>query len=780
MTPVDNTQTIEISGPVNSIGKITVTSKNIPFLINAVTDRIYKDKAMAIIREYSTNAADAHIVNHLPINDIQVFMPTLKYPVFRVRDFGTGLTMEQIRDVYCILGESTKRNSNDLNGMLGLGCKSAMGYGDSFTVTSWVNGEKAVYNIIKGDDHKEGDVLEMVRVPMVEGDRTGIEIAVPIKISDLHTIHAKAADLYKYWTVLPTINNMEESELSRLMAFRNETAFLSGDGWEIRPNSNHYGNGKSVAVMGQVAYPVDWNMLNAKLALTPQKRIFLEILRSNDVVLQFPIGALKFTINREELEYTETTYRNLEDKIETIFTALESSVKQKFVNAKSIWEAKRIYLSLFGKNLLDKYNTEDDDDDEKNKTPDVIKVLDGDFYRLEDMFRGKLVWNGVTIDEPHFSQMNHWDCDRPDREFKDVVCPSIPCLISYRLKKTRVKRLACTDKDNNRITPYNDVKIVILDGRYMSQATAVAQYFLLRSESKVRKVHILRFANDAQKEKFFAHYHFDTAEYVNVSTIIDEVKTWKAANRKSYGRGGGGAMALVKYIDVANEEVKEEEMSLRDLEDGGVYVAMQRKYSVLKTGQQIRHHQLANYINQLAEYCGEEIDRIYLIPEGKCQAKWFQNALSEGLWVEISDFIKENVEVVVTDEMKQRYHYQKFLNNNRGMNLPKDWVDAIIEKLSGSSPLFNDFSNEIVANPDDFCELTNSLSFFGLPALNFGRSPTDYNKSVKEIRNTYPMIQFMNIGQWDSVQKNKLKAIVEYIELVDSQKKMLTTAPELV
>lgn len=778
MIPVDNTQTIETAGAPKSIGKVTTTLKNLPFLISALSDRIYKDKPGAIVREYSTNAWDSHILAKLPINELQVSLPTLNDPVLRIRDFGRGLTSDQIRDLYCILGESDKRGSNDLNGQLGLGCKSGFAYGDSFMVTSWVNGEKTIYNIIKGDDHKEGDVLEMARVPMAEGERTGIEVAVPIKVNDLHTIHSKAADLYKYWTVLPTISNMDESELSRMMKFRNEDPFLSGEGWEIRPHSGSYGSGKSVAVMGQVAYPIDWSMLSSKLAITPQKRILLEILQSNDVVLSFPIGSLKFTINREELEYTETTYKNLEDKIEEICTTLDESVKSKFSNAKSLWEAKRIYLSLFGRNLVNNSDDDDDDDSSPSSVDSAIKVLDGEFYRLEETFKGKLVWNGLVIDTPHFAQMNHWDCDRPDAAFDDVTSPYAPCLISYRKKKTRVKRLVCSDGNHNRITPYNGVKVVILDGRYASQATAVARYFLLQPHMNISKVHVLRFANDEQKEKFFAHYNFETAEYVNVSTIIEDVKEWQRLTRKTYGRGGGsGKSAVLKYIDVETGDVKEEAVCLRDLEDGGVYVASRRKHVMPKGQCHLRHYRLAEYVRYIAEYCGGGFDRVYCIPEGKLTAKWFQKAKSEGLWVEVTDYVKENADVSVTDDMKMRYHYNEFVDNT-SFCLNRAWMRAIIEKLSGSSSEFQDYADAVVSNPDDFSELTNSCNFFGIEPPSFGKSPVNFKKLLKAISDKYPIIEWMGFGTYDSVNTNKLNALAIYIETVDASKKMLTSVPE--
>lgn len=784
MIPVDNTQTIETAGDPKSIGKVTATVKNIPFLINAVTDRIYKDKPLAIIREYSTNAWDAHVLAKLPISEIQVSMPTLNNPMFRIRDFGSGLTLKEVRDIYCILGESTKRESNEFNGQLGLGCKSGFAYGDSFVVTSWVDGKKSIYNIIKGDDQKEGDVLLMSEEPMSEGERTGIEVAIPIKISDLHTIHSKAADFYKYWAVLPTISNMETSELSRMMEFRNRPTFLSGDGWEIRPNSNPYSGGKSVACMGQVAYPIDWTMLNSKLALTPQKRILLEILCSNDVILTFPIGTLKFTINREELEYTDTTYKNLENKVEEIFKTLEAAIIKKFADAKSIWDAKRIYLSLFGKNLLDKYDTSEDDDGDDGEIPDcdnAIKVLEGDFYRLEGLFEKKLFWNGILIDSPHFSQMHHWDVDRPDAEFDKVTEPFTPCLVTYRRKKTRVKKLTCTSKDYNRITPFNRIKVVILDGRYASLMQTVARYYLLNPAQKVDRVHILRFADDTQKAKFFAHYNFETAEYVNISTIVEDVKAWQRVNRKSYGRNGGEATTKMKYIDVAEGCVREEEVCLRDLEDGGVFVITNRKFAYLKTGYNPKLNTLVDKLRVLSEYC-PDMDRVYCIPEGKSQAKWFQKAMEKGLWQEVTEYVKENVEITVTDEMKRRYHFNQFLQNYRSeiSILNTEWINRIVKELNGSSPVFNSYANEVVKNACNFDDLIAAAEYMGLPAVTFGRAPADYGKLLKAIAAEYPMMKWMDIGYYDSVNESKLAALVDYIKLVDSQKKMLTSSPERV
>jgi bacterioferritin-associated ferredoxin len=59
---------------------------------------MYTRKELAVVREYSTNAADAHIVAGKPIDQIIVSLPTMEDLNFRIRDFGNGLTETEIQE----------------------------------------------------------------------------------------------------------------------------------------------------------------------------------------------------------------------------------------------------------------------------------------------------------------------------------------------------------------------------------------------------------------------------------------------------------------------------------------------------------------------------------------------------------------------------------------------------------------------------------------------------------------------------------------------------------
>ena len=104
-------------------------------------DGLYSNKVQVVIRELCANAPDSHI-DAGQVKPFKVSIPTALDAVFRVRDFGTGLTHEQVMKLYTTIFESTKEETNEQTGQLGLGSKSPFAYTDSFQVTVWDGAEK--------------------------------------------------------------------------------------------------------------------------------------------------------------------------------------------------------------------------------------------------------------------------------------------------------------------------------------------------------------------------------------------------------------------------------------------------------------------------------------------------------------------------------------------------------------------------------------------------------------------------------------------------------------
>jgi len=108
---------------------------------------LYKDKILAIVRELSCNAYDAHVAVGTPTRPFDVHLPSVLEPHFSVRDYGPALSSDQIDNVFSTYFESTKTETNDQIGGLGLGCKSPLSYVDSFNVISRLEGFKRTYTV---------------------------------------------------------------------------------------------------------------------------------------------------------------------------------------------------------------------------------------------------------------------------------------------------------------------------------------------------------------------------------------------------------------------------------------------------------------------------------------------------------------------------------------------------------------------------------------------------------------------------------------------------------
>src|SRR5579872_7451749 len=116
---------------------------------------LYSDRVGAVIRELSTNAADAHIAAEMRGNwdpkPFVVHLPNEMEPYFSVEDFGTGMTDKEIYTLYTTYFGSNRNTSNKFTGALGLGSKSPFTYGDQFTVISIHNGERRTYTCLIND-----------------------------------------------------------------------------------------------------------------------------------------------------------------------------------------------------------------------------------------------------------------------------------------------------------------------------------------------------------------------------------------------------------------------------------------------------------------------------------------------------------------------------------------------------------------------------------------------------------------------------------------------------
>lgn len=332
----DNTTTIERIGVGDDCSfKINFDAK----MARILADGLYSDKVQSVIRELSCNAVDSHVAAGYGDRPIEVHFPNRFEPWFHVRDFGTGLSHAEVLGIYTTYGASTKTNSNDYVGQLGLGSKSPFALADAFTVTTRKDGVENHYSMYR-NEHGMPSVAHLHSKPTT--DANGVCVTVPVRSDQRDEFVAKAREVYKWFPVKPNVVGDNITYPAIEYAYQ-------GTGWGIRKPTNHsrgyYGHrnvDRPVAIMGLVAYPLDAASIKGLPAGASH-------LMSTPVVLNFAIGELEVAANREALGYDDRTCANIVTHIEVMIRELGERFEQEITGAKSMWYARQKFGEIFNK-----------------------------------------------------------------------------------------------------------------------------------------------------------------------------------------------------------------------------------------------------------------------------------------------------------------------------------------------------------------------------------------------------------------------------------------------
>lgn len=174
-----------------------------PAIMKRLSDDVYHDPISAIIRELSTNAYDAHIDSGNIGRPFDINLPTDLDLIFKIRDYGTGLDKQSLTDMYTRYGKSSRRESNNHIGSIGIGSKSPFSYAAQFSVCSYYNGQKFSALCYKDEYH-----MPYIQIIAEEptSEENGLEISFPIKKEDVKIFENKAAKVLQWFKTRPNIN----------------------------------------------------------------------------------------------------------------------------------------------------------------------------------------------------------------------------------------------------------------------------------------------------------------------------------------------------------------------------------------------------------------------------------------------------------------------------------------------------------------------------------------------------------------------------------------------
>jgi hypothetical protein len=332
----------------------------------------YSKPMLAVIREITANALDANLEAGVKKRAV-VKLPTELNPVFSVRDFGAGLSQEDIFGLYSKYGKSTKRNSNAYIGAFGIGKFAPLSYGNNFTAVSYHGGVKSSYNVFVNEDD-DTKIAKMNEEPSSEP--SGLCVEVAIADEDIANFKNEAKEFFKFFPKdeKPDIQGVDDK------FFPKQEIVIEGAGWffaEPDQYEHHRSyNAGATALMGRVAYPLDSSGISYEGLEGNDAHHFRELLGSRQFYVQFNVGDLKLHHSRESVEYNKPTQKVILDRLQEIKNEIEEIAKEKLSEATDLWDAKCKYAQVM------------------NAIP----------RSLQGIFENQFTWNGVKIDGYQFSR----------------------------------------------------------------------------------------------------------------------------------------------------------------------------------------------------------------------------------------------------------------------------------------------------------------------------------------------------------------------------------------
>jgi len=328
----DNTP-LEMGG-VNVEGEFRI--RNSAKAFNILSSGLYSNKIEAILRELGCNAYDSHVEAGKADVPFTVHLPTVLNPQFYVRDYGIGLDHEGVTQLYTTYFESTKQDSNDYVGCLGLGSKSPFSYTRNFTVTAIKDGVERIYNCFINEQG-------IPSVALLNEHSTdacnGVEVRFAVKErSDMAEFAVTATRVYKWFKTTPEIIG-NPIEIPEVKYSERDIA----PGIHIVEDPHYRYHCQSYAMMGNVVYPIKL----PKQESVPHS--YSNLVERNNYLFEFEIGELDVAASREELSYDAATVAAIVSKIKLLFDSAVEYISKEAIKEKTNWARVEKLLSLVRK-----------------------------------------------------------------------------------------------------------------------------------------------------------------------------------------------------------------------------------------------------------------------------------------------------------------------------------------------------------------------------------------------------------------------------------------------
>lgn len=326
-------------------------------IFSILRNQMYSDPVSAIAREICCNARDAQREVGKGDLPITVILPNAFSSVLKICDKGPGISPERMTNVFLRYAASTKRNDNTQTGGFGLGAKTPFSYSDTFNIVTVFNKVKYNYSCYI-DETKVGKISLMNEEPTT--DENGTEIHIPIEKKDYAKFEKEIFQATKWFNPLPEV-------VGALKKFEKTEKFISGSSWFMLDQNKSSYNGHHFLIDG-IEYKANMEKYSHKFSdnACPYKNY--------NLYLEFGIGELSLSANRESVYYDDATIAKIVAKYEQMSNEVQSQLQNEVDSCASYREAYNKAVKIranFGRNFNFTYNKE---------PVEILASQENDFY----------------------------------------------------------------------------------------------------------------------------------------------------------------------------------------------------------------------------------------------------------------------------------------------------------------------------------------------------------------------------------------------------------------
>jgi len=320
----DSRPTIETSG---NLEEQFFSIQDQGMIFDILRNKMYSNPILAICREISCNARDAHREVGKAEVPVEIQLPTMLEPFYKIKDFGPGISPDRMSNIFIKYTASTKRDDNVQTGGFGLGAKTPFSYSDTFTIIT--NFEGIQYNYACFIDETKVGKLALFSSAQTS-EPNGTTIIVPVKPGDFRSFTEWTEQATRHWDVKPIIKGGS-------ISYPDFDKILEGSDWAITKSQNTWQRGEVKLIIDGIEYPLEMSTLktyaDTKLINSARGNLFL----------YFNVGELSLSASREQVYLDNSTQEKIKVRLEKISNDIKQIVDDKIMAISDFWSANVFY-----------------------------------------------------------------------------------------------------------------------------------------------------------------------------------------------------------------------------------------------------------------------------------------------------------------------------------------------------------------------------------------------------------------------------------------------------